>query len=62
MRNGPREPDRHAEEIGVDVIFGYDHFHAPFIESIADFGNPIVLGGNFGVLSARVPLGDWFRG
>src|SRR3954451_19475592 len=23
-----------AEEIGVDVIFGYDHFHAPFIESI----------------------------
>jgi probable F420-dependent oxidoreductase len=25
-----------AEEIGVDVIFGYDHFHAPFIESIAD--------------------------
>ena len=25
-----------AERIGVDVIFGYDHFHAPFIESIAD--------------------------
>src|ERR1044072_2897747 len=25
-----------AEDIGVDVIFGYDHFHAPFIESIAD--------------------------
>jgi len=25
-----------AEEIGVDVIFGYDHFHAPFIESIED--------------------------
>lgn len=26
----------HAEDIGVDVIFGYDHFHAPFISSIAD--------------------------
>ena len=26
----------HAEDIGVDVIFGYDHFHAPFIASIAD--------------------------
>jgi probable F420-dependent oxidoreductase len=25
-----------AEEIGVDVIFGYDHFHAPFIDSIID--------------------------
>ena len=25
-----------------------------FIESIADFGNPIVLGGNFGVLSTEV--------
>ena len=25
-----------AEEIGADVIFGYDHFHAPFIDSIVD--------------------------
>ncbi|WP_445165257.1 LLM class F420-dependent oxidoreductase [Mycolicibacterium sp. Dal123E01] len=25
-----------AEEIGADVIFGYDHFHPPFIESIVD--------------------------
>ena len=25
-----------------------------FIESIADFGNPIVLGGNFGVLATEV--------
>jgi probable F420-dependent oxidoreductase len=25
-----------AEQIGVDAVFGYDHFHAPFIESIAD--------------------------
>ncbi len=25
-----------AEAIGADVIFGYDHFHAPFIESIVD--------------------------
>lgn len=31
-----RQAVLHAEEIGVDVIFGYDHFHAPFIESIAD--------------------------
>jgi probable F420-dependent oxidoreductase len=26
----------YAEEIGVDVIFGYDHFHAPLLESIVD--------------------------
>ena len=31
-----RQAVLHAEEIGVDVIFGYDHFHAPFIESIVD--------------------------
>jgi len=29
-------------------------FLVGFIESIADFGNPIVLGGNFGVLSTEV--------
>ncbi len=29
-------------------------FLISFIESIADFGNPIVLGGNFGVLSTEV--------
>ena len=31
-----RQAVLHAEEIGVDIIFGYDHFHAPFIESIED--------------------------
>jgi alkanesulfonate monooxygenase SsuD/methylene tetrahydromethanopterin reductase-like flavin-dependent oxidoreductase (luciferase family) len=25
-----------AEELGTDVIFGYDHFHRPSIEGIAD--------------------------
>ena len=25
-----------AEDIGVDVIFGYDHFHAPFLDAIVD--------------------------
>ena len=29
-------------------------FLISFIESIADFGNPIVLGGNFGVLSTEI--------
>jgi len=29
-------------------------FLVSFIESIADFGNPIVLGGNFGVLSTEI--------
>jgi iron(III) transport system permease protein len=29
-------------------------FLVSFIESIADFGNPIILGGNFGVLSTEV--------
>ena len=29
-------------------------FLVGFIESIADFGNPIVLGGNFGVLSTEI--------
>jgi alkanesulfonate monooxygenase SsuD/methylene tetrahydromethanopterin reductase-like flavin-dependent oxidoreductase (luciferase family) len=31
-----RQAVLHAEEIGVDVIFGYDHFHAPKIEAIVD--------------------------
>ena len=26
----------HAEELGADVIFGYDHFHRPSIEGIVD--------------------------
>ena len=30
-----------AEEIGVDVIFGYDHFHAPAMEGIVD-GKPLL--------------------
>jgi probable F420-dependent oxidoreductase len=31
----------HAEELGVDVIFGYDHFHAPAMEGIVD-GKPVL--------------------
>ena len=31
-----RDAVLHAEEIGVDVIFGYDHFHAPNFEGIVD--------------------------
>ena len=30
-----------AEAIGVDVIFGYDHFHAPAMEGIVD-GKPLL--------------------
>jgi probable F420-dependent oxidoreductase len=30
-----------AEQIGADVIFGYDHFHAPFLEAIVD-GKPVL--------------------
>ena len=29
-------------------------FLITFIESIADFGNPIILGGNYGVLSTEI--------
>src|SRR5690349_999355 len=29
-------------------------FLISFVESIADFGNPILLGGNFGVLSTEI--------
>jgi iron(III) transport system permease protein len=29
-------------------------FLISFIESIADFGNPIILGGNYGVLSTEI--------
>ncbi len=32
-----------AEEIGVDVIFGYDHFHAPHIEAMID-SKPVLAG------------------
>ena len=31
----------HAEELGADVIFGYDHFHAPAMEGIVD-GKPVL--------------------
>jgi probable F420-dependent oxidoreductase len=31
----------HAEEIGVDVIFGYDHFHRPALSGFAD-GWPVL--------------------
>ncbi len=31
----------HAEEIGTDVIFGYDHFHRPTLEGIVD-GKPVL--------------------
>ena len=31
-----REAVLHAEELGADVIFGYDHFHAPALEGIVD--------------------------
>jgi probable F420-dependent oxidoreductase len=30
-----------AEDVGVDVIFGYDHFHAPAMEGIVD-GKPLL--------------------
>jgi probable F420-dependent oxidoreductase len=30
-----------AEEIGADVIFGYDHFHRPAVEGIVD-GKPLL--------------------
>ena len=31
----------HAEEIGTDVIFGYDHFHRPAVDGFAD-GKPVL--------------------
>ena len=31
----------HAEEIGTDVIFGYDHFHRPALEGMVD-GKPVL--------------------
>jgi len=31
----------HAEEIGADVIFGYDHFHRPAMSGFAD-GRPVL--------------------
>ncbi len=31
-----REAVLHAEELGADVIFGYDHFHAPAMEGFVD--------------------------
>jgi len=31
----------HAEEIGADAIFGYDHFHRPAVEGVVD-GKPLL--------------------
>jgi probable F420-dependent oxidoreductase len=31
-----RQAVLHAEELGADVIFGYDHFHRPAMEGIVD--------------------------
>jgi probable F420-dependent oxidoreductase len=31
-----RDAVLHAEEIGVDVVFGYDHFHKPFVQRTAE--------------------------
>ena len=31
----------HAEELGADVVFGYDHFHRPAMEGIVD-GKPVL--------------------
>jgi len=31
----------HAEELGADVVFGYDHFHRPAMEAIVD-GKPVL--------------------
>ena len=31
-----RQAVLHAEELGADVIFGYDHFHRPSLEGMAD--------------------------
>src|SRR3954452_12759834 len=31
-----REAVLHAEELGADVIFGFDHFHAPALEGFVD--------------------------
>src|SRR6476620_2098976 len=30
-----------ADDLGVDVIFGYDHFHRPAMEAIVD-GKPVL--------------------
>ena len=32
---------RHAEDLGADLIFGYDHFHKPSFEQIVD-GMPVL--------------------
>src|SRR6201991_1467990 len=31
-----REAVLHAEELGADLIFGYDHFHAPAVAGFVD--------------------------
>jgi probable F420-dependent oxidoreductase len=31
-----RSAVRRAEELGADIVFGYDHFHKPFVERTAD--------------------------
>jgi probable F420-dependent oxidoreductase len=35
-----RQAVLHAEELGADAIFGYDHFHKPFVEIID--GSPVL--------------------
>ena len=37
-----RDAVLHAEEIGVDVVFGYDHFHKIAMEGIVD-GKPVLF-------------------
>src|ERR1700761_8516466 len=37
-----REAVLRAEETGADIIFGYDHFHAPFIESMTNDSKPVL--------------------
>lgn len=37
-----REAVLHAEELGTDMIFGYDHFHAPRFADIVD-AKPILV-------------------
>ena len=32
-----------ADDLGVDVIFGYDHFHRPAMKGIVD-GKPVSMG------------------
>ena len=31
-----RDAVRRAEDIGVDIVFGYDHFHKPFVQRTSE--------------------------